>query len=35
MASFNENYEVKGGIDMTEGLGGFSVSSHISANPDR
>ena len=27
MASFNENYEVKGGIDMTEGLGGFATGA--------
>ena len=27
MASFNENYEVKGGMDMTEGLGGFATGA--------
>ena len=27
MASFNENYEIKGGIDMTEGLGGFATGA--------
>lgn len=27
MASFNENYEVKGGNEMTEGLGGFATGA--------
>lgn len=27
MASFNENYEVKGGMEMTEGLGGFATGA--------
>lgn len=27
MANFNENYEVKGGMEMTEGLGGFATGA--------